>query len=300
MSTDVYAAPIRTGELTAKAWNHFGAGYIRLTQVRAATGWADLNTADMMVMGEWPSTGNELHGFEIKVSRTDWLNEVRNPHKNDSVKGYCDRWWLVIADEAMVRPGELPENWGMMAWQGRNKKLKVVKQAPKLEAHPMDHCFVASLLRHNDKEMIPVDVHKDRLRDAARDAAAFEKKKNADLFEFVRTLAQGFGIKIKENKEYDYTKPGRPKLFTKWIAEIKQTYIGQLDAEKLAEMLRRADAYDSLVSDVEWMKKMLGYVMKDGDELRDSERAIVWANYALNNCNKFLAEPTHKSNGEVK
>lgn len=46
--------PVRTGELTKKIWTHFGAGYIKLTQIRAATGFMDENTADAMVFGDWP------------------------------------------------------------------------------------------------------------------------------------------------------------------------------------------------------------------------------------------------------
>ncbi|MFI2837584.1 YopX family protein [Mycolicibacterium sp. PDY-3] len=233
---------VRTGELTEKIWNHFGVGYVKLTQVRAATGWADSNTADMMVMGEWPSTGNELHGFEVKVSRADWLNEVKNPHKNDSVKSYCDRWWLVIADESMVKGDELPDDWGMMVWQGRGRKLKVVKPAPKLEAAPMDHCFVASLLRHNDKQMIPVDVHNDKLKDAVRDAEALAKKKEASLHDFVSTITKELGIVVRPANEYDYT-DGKTK-FKRWTGELRKSIHGRMDGLTLAVLLRRFSDLD--------------------------------------------------------
>lgn len=284
------SAPVRTGELTEKIWNHFGVGYVKLTQVRAATGYADMNTADMMVMGEWPSTGNELHGFEVKVSRADWLNEVKNPHKNDSVKSYCDRWWLVIADESMVREGELPEDWGMMAFQGRGRKLKVVKQAPKLEPVPMDHCFVASLLRHNDKDMIPVDVHMDKLRDAARDAAALEKRKNAELLDFVRSIAKEFGVQIKEHREFDYSQPGRTKLYSHWKAEIKGTYMGEMKAEELASMLRKISAFDSIKSEVEIIERRLQEMVDKADTIRNQDYVLPWAEWALKNCKTVLAD----------
>lgn len=290
MSEFVTDRPVRTGELTTKIWNHFGPGYVKLTQVRAATGWADLNTADMMVMGEWPSTGNELHGFEIKVSRSDWLNEVKNPHKNDSVKGYCDRWWLVIADESMVKPGELPDDWGMMAFQGRGRKLKVVKKAPVLDAQPMDHCFVASLLRHNDKEMIPIDVHRDALRDEQRQAEADLKKKTRELFDFVRVLSGGFGIQIKEQREYDYTKPGRAKVFSRWKAAIKKTYLGELTAPEVAELLRKAALVDNINSEVAVMRRNLKSIIDKAEDSDDVEvrHTAMWANYALKNCQTFL------------
>ncbi|NIL77158.1 hypothetical protein [Rhodococcus sp. B10] len=285
--------PVRTGELTEKIWHRFGAGYTKLTQVRAATGHFDANTADMMVMGEWPSTGNELHGFEVKVSRADWLNEVKNPHKNDSVKSYCDRWWLVIADESMVRVGELPDDWGMMAFQGRNRKLKVVKKAPKLAPKPMDHCFVASLLRHNDKDAVPIDLHLDRIRDAYRDAEVELKTKHHALFEFVRTLSTGFGVRIKEHKEYDYSKPGRHKIFSRWIAEIKGTYLGEQRAEDLVELLQKADRIDSIQRDVEYLQGRLQQIIADAPQADQAvDRAVVWAEYALKHCDSFLGPPS--------
>lgn len=277
---------MRTGELTEKVWHMFGAGYVKLTQVRAATGWADLNTADLMVMGEWPSTGNELHGFEIKISRSDWLNEVKNPRKNESVKSYCDRWWLVIADENMVKPGELPDDWGMMVWQGKGKRLKVVKKAPKLDAQPMDHCFVASLLRHNDKEMIPVDVHRDKLKDAHLAATALEKKRHEELYEFVRYIAKGFGIAIKERKYPEYGSPLNGKLFAKWYAQIKNGMTGDMDAEAFANRMVKAYHHDSLVKHVEWIKESLEKILATEDDPRNSAR--VWAEWALIDCKKFL------------
>lgn len=282
------ARPVRTGELTEKVWRHFGPGYTKLTQVRAATGWADMNTADMMVMGEWPSTGNELHGFEIKVSRSDWLNEVKHPTKNQSVKSYCDRWWLVIADETMVKEGELPDDWGMLSWQGRGKKLRVVKKAPKLDAQTLDHCFVASLLRHNEKEMLPIDVHKDALRDAARDAAAFEKKKSAELFQFVRTLVTGLGIDVRESKDYDYTR--RTKVFTKWTAQVKGSYIGSLGADQLSDMLQKVAAFQSMQSDVQVVQRRLQEIVDKGRQVDSPEYVLPWAEWALRECSKVLGE----------
>lgn len=282
--------PVRTGELTKKIWSHFGTGYTKLTQVRAATGFADLNTADMMIMGEWPSTGNELHGIEIKVSRSDWLNEVKNPHKNDSVKSYCDRWWLVIADENMVKPGELPEDWGMMAYQGAGRKLKVVKKAPKLEPVPKDNLFIASLLRHNDKEAIPIDVHNDVIRDITRQAAADEKIKGRALFEFVRTLTLGFGIVIKEGREYDYTKPNAPKVFSKWKAELSKTYLGSESAEGLAALMQKASKLDDVNSEVGILQRNLQELIVQGEKLpynKDVERAIVWARWGLKSCQQI-------------
>lgn len=74
-----------------------------------------------------------LHGHEVKVSRSDWLTELRDPTKADAWKRYCDKWWLV-APKDVVR-GDLPEGWGWMVPSG--KGLRVVVQAPLLTPEPM-------------------------------------------------------------------------------------------------------------------------------------------------------------------
>lgn len=71
----------------------------------------------------------QLHGHEIKVSRSDWLVELRDPSKAEAWKQYCDRWWLV-APRDIVKPEELPEGWGLLVPAGKN--LRTVVTAPLL------------------------------------------------------------------------------------------------------------------------------------------------------------------------
>lgn len=70
-------------------------------------------TADAMAMGLWPNTDLELVRLELKVSRSDWLHELKDPTKAEEMKQFCDRWYLVIADESIIKTGELPAGWGL-------------------------------------------------------------------------------------------------------------------------------------------------------------------------------------------
>lgn len=195
---------MRTGELTemviSKYNAHNGAAnlgkYIPLTQVASSTGGAN-NIADLMVLGAWHSSGNHLDGFEVKVSRADWLNEVKDPSKCQASKKFCHRWWLVIADAAMVKDGELPEDWGMMAVV--NGALKVIKQAPILQPVPLEIDFVASLLRTDARDTIPQDVHADKMKDLKRDYDAEYKKRYAGLLRFVKELHTELGIELQNS-----------------------------------------------------------------------------------------------------
>ena len=121
------------------------ARYAYAEHVRSSTSWSR-RTADFIAMDMWPSQGLHLHGHEVKVSRSDWLTELRDPSKAEEFKQYMDRWWLVIADRAMVKPGELPDGWGLMAL-GQGGALRMVRDAPILTPAPMPKKMLASLLR---------------------------------------------------------------------------------------------------------------------------------------------------------
>lgn len=108
-----------------------GQRYVAMSHVRSDAGFDAQRTADFMALDLWPSKGLILHGHEVKISRSDWLNELKDPEKAGAFIPHVDYWWLVIADKAMVKDGELPANWGMMAI-GTDGKLRVIKQAPRL------------------------------------------------------------------------------------------------------------------------------------------------------------------------
>jgi len=111
--------------------------------------------ADAIAMHCWPSKGLELIGFEIKTSRADWLRELKQPEKAEAIKQFCDRWYLVIYEYEIVHFGfgfeqkEVPDDWGVMIrqWEGSGYKLKIKKEAPKLDPKPIDRLFLASLMR---------------------------------------------------------------------------------------------------------------------------------------------------------
>ena len=100
---------------------------------------------DALAMAMWRSLGLEVHGFEIKLSRSDWLREKRQPFKAEELCLYCDRWWLVLGDKDIVKDGELPPTWGLLIPRG--KSLVVSVNALKLTPISLDRVFIASILR---------------------------------------------------------------------------------------------------------------------------------------------------------
>ncbi len=149
-----------------------------LPQVRNATGYArTTRTADAIAMSLWPSRGLELHGFEIKSARHDWIREVRDPAKAEEIASRCDRWWIVAGADDLVQPGELPPTWGLLVRRGN--ALVVAVEAPKLEAAPIDRSFLAALLR-KASEVVVTRAEIDAAVVAERERVYEEAKANAE------------------------------------------------------------------------------------------------------------------------
>lgn len=115
------------------------------TEVSDSTGMAGSGRrADAIAVATWPSRGFSIVGYEVKVSRSDWLAEVANPKKADPLMAFCDRWF-VAAPPKVVMESEVPETWGYLMLTGGGLRVKV--DAPKLTAKPIDRGFMAGLIR---------------------------------------------------------------------------------------------------------------------------------------------------------
>lgn len=128
-------------------------------EVANATGGNSRRYADAVAMNLWPSRGLALHGFEVKVSKSDWKNELNQPAKAEAVAKYCDFWW-VVAPEGIVSPVDLPAPWGLMV--PRNDCLCVVKPASQKDHTPVTRDFMAALFRRIS------DADRDEIEAAAR------------------------------------------------------------------------------------------------------------------------------------
>ena len=131
-------------ELLALEYPSPNLAFIR--EFRGGTGWGRDSRADAIGMHLWPSMGLELIGFELKVSRSDWLHELKNSSKAEPIKQFCDKWYLVVSDLKIIKyADELPKDWGLMF--AENEKILTMIEAPKLEPKPIDKLFLASLMR---------------------------------------------------------------------------------------------------------------------------------------------------------
>jgi hypothetical protein len=80
---------------------------------------------DFMLINLWASRGLAITGIEQKSNRGDWINELKNPKKQENHFKYCDYFYL-LTDKGI---------------------LKTMKDAPKLNPLPIPKVLMCSMLR---------------------------------------------------------------------------------------------------------------------------------------------------------
>jgi hypothetical protein len=138
---------------------HEGPGWQVFTELANGTGARARRRADAVAMGMWPSRGYEIHGYECKISRGDVRKELQDVSKMDAVGKYCDFWWLAVSDLSILDGLIVPARWGVLT--PRDRVLRVVRQATKTKAVPVDRPFVAAMLRSVTEHWVPRSKHQE-------------------------------------------------------------------------------------------------------------------------------------------
>lgn len=120
----------------AKSGNGGSGEFAFLTHVRNDGGFNASRTFDAVAVSLWPSRGYAIDVYEVKVSRSDWLRELKDPAKSEAAWEIGDRFWIV-ATAGVVDHDELPPGWGLIeAYGGKvtdegltGRKLRTVKHA---------------------------------------------------------------------------------------------------------------------------------------------------------------------------
>lgn len=66
---------------------------------------------DVVALNLWGARGHTIVGFEIKVSRGDWMQELASFQKAEQWLQVCDAFYVVTPPK-IIRTDELPEGWG--------------------------------------------------------------------------------------------------------------------------------------------------------------------------------------------
>lgn len=165
--------------------------YALLYEVRDDSGFKANRSADAIAVNLWPSRGHSITGFEIKVSRSDWLSELKKPQKAEAIMKYCNFWNLVVEDESVIKEDEIPKAWGLLIRKGN--RLFTKKKAPELTPEQPSLGFIASMLKRatQGKGMIPTTDIQHHIDSAVK--LAEERERNT-----VRRIRDSLENDIKE------------------------------------------------------------------------------------------------------
>lgn len=135
--------------------------------------WGGTRIADAVVIDTWSESYAKLtelererggwrnrqtiHGFEVKVSRADWLTELRDPEKALAWSRFCHGFWLVAADKSIVRD-DLPDGWGLLVPHGSS--LRALRTPTRSDAEPMPLETMTALLRGVQKTEADIAVRR--------------------------------------------------------------------------------------------------------------------------------------------
>ncbi len=107
-----------TDILTHLEDNHFRDGpFVRVRELRPSVGYgAHDRRIDLWAMKCAPSAGMPAHAIEVKVSRSDWLRELKKPRKRRAAMAISNYFWIA-APVGIVKDGELPEGCGLIEFE---------------------------------------------------------------------------------------------------------------------------------------------------------------------------------------
>lgn len=114
-------------------------------EVRNGAGFDANRSIDAQAINTWPSRGMEIVAVEIKVSRSDFLREMKDPSKAESGAAYADRIALATP-KGLVKPEELPKGWGLIEVDDKGQGRWKIRADTKAAKAP-DRALLVTMMR---------------------------------------------------------------------------------------------------------------------------------------------------------
>jgi len=138
---------------------------VLLEQVADATGFATGRWVDAVVFEMWESEGRTRRAFELKISRSDFLRELKHPDKYQWCLNSFHEFWYVAPKDA-IKIEELPQGVGWFYPAGN--RLITGRQASYNHKPELNDKLLASFIRSADKEIINA-TKRDKIQFLAED-----------------------------------------------------------------------------------------------------------------------------------
>lgn len=176
-------------------------------EVPRATG-GGARSMDALAVNLWRSRGLLWHGFEVKVSRGDWLRELKDPAKAETFIPLVDTW-SIVAPRGIVLAEELPPGWGLLEPHAAGLRYARTPEQ-RVGAAPGEHrAFLAAVLRRAH-QMVTSETEAalaERQDEASAELAELRafKRDNAGLrrvYDAVRRFEDASGISVMHMGEW--------------------------------------------------------------------------------------------------
>lgn len=118
-------------------------------EVPTKAGYGSPRTIDCVAMHRWSSHNHQLDMIELKVSRSDFQAELKDPAKHETFFRWANRFWIA-APQGLLKAAELPEQWGLLT-VGLNDdggwRVRQLKAAQTMESEMPSRSFFAMFAR---------------------------------------------------------------------------------------------------------------------------------------------------------
>jgi hypothetical protein len=175
----------------------------------------------------YPSRGLTITGIEVKSSRGDWLRELKNPQKAESIFCRCDYFYLFTADDKVAKLEEIPASWGWLAIKG--SKVYTMKEAPKNKIDfNVDRSFMCALLKRATQGLIHPSTIESTIEERVNASNIYKDRVINDLQDQIDKLQQKIkqfedaaGIRLNDGYGYSDVPPRKVGEVIKLLANNK-------------------------------------------------------------------------------
>ena len=112
--------------------------------------WNPEQRIDAFAINCYPSRKFETISFEVKVSRSDFKNEIATPWKREQAVAISNRFYFATP-KGLVKPEEIPEDCGLIEFSDKGRIRHIIK-APHTEREQLvPETFLAAVARNMNK-----------------------------------------------------------------------------------------------------------------------------------------------------
>lgn len=105
---------------------------------------------DVFVLDLYPSNKHLRTVYEIKVSRSDFLHEIKNPEKRKTALLFSNQFYFVVPT-GLVKKEEIPNECGLI-YVSENLGTRIMKEAPMRNSIEPSWNFLATIARRVQAE----------------------------------------------------------------------------------------------------------------------------------------------------